>query len=321
MRRVISRLSTYCNLQKMRARPVKQKTSLSDRGYPCFSKALRIGLTLLAVLATGCSTLGVGHYDQEYFRTTYQNETSGYLESGDFKIHYIAEDYRVYRIDLPGFGFSNLPADTDIYQAGSPKVITLMDQLLDHFDIEAVHLAGNSIGGYLAWKYTSERPDRVRTLAVLDPASYQQSLPFLLKLASNPVLNRVVPYTLPDVFIKLGLGQVYGDTDRLDPYHRQRYIDLTMREGNRRNLARVVVALKESALNPDLSDGLSTIKRPVLVMWGGKDKWVPVKFAKRMQKDIPHAAVQIYDDVGHVPMEEIAERTVVDYMAFLQATK
>ncbi len=56
-------------------------------------------------------------------------------------------------------------------------------------------------------------------------------------------------------------------------------------------------------------------------MWGEADAWVPVELSQRWKDDIRDSQVVIYPGVGHMPMEEIPTKTVVDAIAFLNGEK
>ena len=59
------------------------------------------------------------------------------------------------------------------------------------------------------------------------------------------------------------------------------------------------------------------IKAPTLIMWGGEDPWVPVALSQRWNEDIRDSQVVVYPGAGHMPMEEIPDKTVMDAIAFL----
>ena len=52
-------------------------------------------------------------------------------------------------------------------------------------------------------------------------------------------------------------------------------------------------------------------------MWGEHDVWVPISHLDHWRRDVPHAETIVYPDAGHVPMEEIPERTAADARRFL----
>ena len=52
-------------------------------------------------------------------------------------------------------------------------------------------------------------------------------------------------------------------------------------------------------------------------MWGAEDKLIPVSSAKWFKQQVPDAQVTIYPKVGHLPMEEIPERSAADLKTWL----
>ena len=53
---------------------------------------------------------------------------------------------------------------------------------------------------------------------------------------------------------------------------------------------------------------LSGVQTPTLIMWGQDDQLLDVSIAHRFQTTLPNASLIIYEQVGHIPMEEIPER-------------
>ena len=55
-------------------------------------------------------------------------------------------------------------------------------------------------------------------------------------------------------------------------------------------------------------------------MSGDKDLLVPVENAYKFEKDLPNSILKVYENVGHVPMEEIPEQTAEDARSFLSSS-
>ena len=55
-----------------------------------------------------------------------------------------------------------------------------------------------------------------------------------------------------------------------------------------------------------------------MILWGAKDALIPVSDAQRFASDIRGSTLHVYDDLGHVPMEEDGEHTAADTKAFLE---
>ena len=91
-----------------------------------------------------------------------------------------------------------------------------------------------------------------------------------------------------------------------------RFFELLLREGNRGAMFG-----KMEQINANNWTSIKKIKGPTLIIWGDKDEVVPSEHAYRFHKDIPHAEFIMYEKVGHMPMEEIPEKSAMDVLNFL----
>jgi len=74
---------------------------------------------------------------------------------------------------------------------------------------------------------------------------------------------------------------------------------------------------------------LCKIEVPTPIQWGGKDTWVPMKYAELLRNSLPNAKLIVYPELSHVIMEEEpradygrrAESTATDADAFLDETE
>ncbi|MFF5264311.1 alpha/beta fold hydrolase [Actinomadura viridis] len=101
----------------------------------------------------------------------------------------LAERLRVYAIDLlgePGRSVQTAPIQDAEDQAA------WLAETLDGLGIEAAHLVGTSIGGWLACNLALHRPEKVASLSLLDPAATFARFPMGMLLRTIPVL---VPFT------------------------------------------------------------------------------------------------------------------------------
>ncbi len=223
-------------------------------------------------------------------------------------------DYRVIRIDLPPFGFSAPMPDRDY--RGAPMA-ALIDAVLDHYRVESVILVGNSLGGYYAAYYAAHYPARVTALALLGPAGYPQSPPWLLRLAALPLLGRLAELPPPRFAVRRGLRSMYGEPERLDEATVARYQRINALPENRaamRPVARQMV--EHSDRRPPW---VREIGAPTLLLWGQRDRWVPPELAQHWLDDLAAGRLVVYPDAGHIAMEEIPRRSVDDLRRFLDA--
>lgn len=295
----------------------------------------------------GCSSAGMVEIPLDKLKSKYVNANSRFMDLGDgVMLHYrdegqgpvivllhgvmsslhtwdgwtaeLSKHYRVIRVDLPGFGLTGPSSAIDYYD--TPSMVAMLDRVLKQIvGDEPVFLAGNSLGGYLSWNYAIAAPQQVRGLIVIDPVSYPQDTPWIIDLVGTPILGAPGRWIVPRFVVDMNVREVYGDTSRITDDAYQRYFDLLLRPGNRGAMVDIFQTLKVRAQDPQLGDGISSIKVPTQVLWGGKDAWVPPAFAARWQQDLPSAEVITYADAGHIPMEEIPERSVADAARFLRS--
>ncbi len=239
--------------------------------------------------------------------------SSSSLHTWDGWVAKLSVHRRVIRLDLPGYGLTGPAPDKDYSSHRYAKVVA---GLLDQLGIAQADVAGNSLGGRVALTLALEQPARVRRLVLIDSAGLRgERLPAIFRLAGIPVLNGLLRWVTPRAVVRANLNEVYGDKARLTDSVVDRYYDMTLREGNRQ----ATIDRFSHLSDPDLDDRLREIHVPVLLEWGERDAWIPLTSAHRLQAGIAGSKLVTYPDGGHVPMEELPERTAEDADRFLSA--
>lgn len=223
----------------------------------------------------------------------------------------LAGELRVVRLDLPGHGLTG-PDPTGDY--GMDRTIEVLDAFADLLDLKRFSIAGNSLGGHVAWRYAAARPERVNRLVLVDSAGYpREQLPPIIRLARMPVVNRLFLFATPQRIIQRNLESVYADDAKVTPGLVRRYHELVLREGNRRALLD-----RLSTPEPPRPELLAKVVAPTLVQWGALDTWVPLADGERYAREISGARLVVYPDTGHVPQEELPGPTAADALQFLR---
>ena len=220
--------------------------------------------------------------------------------------------FSIYRMDLPAFGLTGPSPNAD-YTIDA--YVSFIENFISKMGLDTFSIAGNSLGGYIAWAYTLEHPQKISQLILLDAAGYPhegESDALAFKIASNPYLRPLMKHITPKSFVRKNLEQVYGDDSKITDELVDRYHDMTLREGNRQAFVDRV-----HTSNKDKSYRLGEIQCPTLILWGALDTWTPVEDANRFVRDIPDATMLMFDGVGHVPMEEIPEFSAAHAAEFL----
>ncbi len=240
--------------------------------------------------------------------------TSASLHTWEGWVNAFKGERRVITMDLPGFGLTG-PNAMDDYRTAT--YVGFVIDLLDTLAVKKCVLAGNSLGGEIAWQVAVSSPGRVERLILVDSAGYplqSQSVPIGFRIARTPGLNRIMEFTLPRSLVASSVRNVYGDAARVTPELIDRYEALTLRSGNRHALVR---RFEQSDFGADAAR-IPTIRQPTLILWGGRDRLIPVDNARRFAHDITGSRLVIFDDLGHVPQEEDASRTAAAVRVFLK---
>ena len=317
---------------------------------------LRSGLRFILVLSvmltlSGCTTLGVGHISFDKLNERYANEASRYIKVGDNLVHYRDEgegpvilaihgildslhtwdgwvdelqgDYRIIRLDLPGFGLTG-PVDVDTVKhdawAGFLHDFVNTIGLEDDF-----YIAGNSLGGAIAWNYAVRHPERVKKMVLIDPASYPyEGLPWPVELSVIPIASQGAKIAIPKLIFNVTAKEVFGDQSKMTPEMIERFFDLSMRRGNRSSYIDIFRELKALASSETFSLRIPEVAQheiPTLLMWGKADAWIPYQQSNLWKRDIPDLEIILYEGVGHTPQMEIPLRTARDARTFIQTAQ
>ena len=138
-------------------------------------------------------------------------------------------------------------------------------------------------------------------------------MPLAFKLSQNPIASRLLKNVLPKSLVKKSIKNVYGNPDLVTEELVNRYYELSLREGNRSALK----ARFEQTLPGALIEKIHTINVPTLLIWGRKDRLIPLKFGKQFEQEIVNSELIVFDDLGHVPHEENPQATVSAVLKFL----
>lgn len=223
---------------------------------------------------------------------------------------------RVIRMDLPAFGLTGPFPDRNYAMA---HYTSFLKDFLTALKIKKCILAGNSLGGQIAWNFTLEQPGMVQKLILIDAAGYptiSKSVPIAFKLGQTPVLKKLLTYITPGFMVRASIENVYFDTSKVTDALVERYFELALRAGNRQAL---VDRLRRSS---DTNyTNIKYIKQPTLILWGAKDLLIPVENAYKFHESLPNPTLVILDDAGHTPMEESPLESLEFVTDFLEDTK
>jgi pimeloyl-ACP methyl ester carboxylesterase len=272
---------------------------------------LILGAFMIAA-TMGCTSLGMTTIPLDKLKAKYADVNSKIIEIDDMNIHYKDEGqgpvlilrhgvcaslhtwdgwverlkghYRIIRLDLPGFGLTGPPSNPSLSDPSFYKKDVavkyfnkVLGEFVDRLKLEKFSIAGNSLGGYIAWNYSLKNPDKVEKLILIDSLGFPQGMPFIINFASNPIIRPFARHTMPRFLVDSATKEVYGDKSKVTDKLKDRYFELMMREGNKGSTVDVFTIFRKLAKDKSISEGIKDLKPPILVMWGTRDVWTPFK--------------------------------------------
>lgn len=238
--------------------------------------------------------------------------TSSSLHTWDGWAHSLVGSRRVIRFDLPAFGLTG-PQPQNDYSIAS--YVRFVGHMLDQLGVKSCVLVGNSLGGQIAWGTALAMPQRISKLVLVDSAGYplqSTSVPIGFRIARTPGLRVLMEHVLPRGVVDSSVRNVYGDPSKVTASLVDRYYDMTLRAGNRQALA---YRLDQNVAGQE--SNIKNLNLPTLILWGSRDNLIPVDSAHRFASDIKGSHLVLFDDLGHVPQEENAQKTVDVFKAFV----
>jgi pimeloyl-ACP methyl ester carboxylesterase len=236
--------------------------------------------------------------------------TASSLHTWDSWSHGLKDKYRIVRMDLPGFGLTG-PDVNNRYEVSDD--VKFLSAFMQKLGISSAHMAGSSLGGRIAWQYALDFPDQVQSLTLINALGYPQAQwPPAIEMGQWPVVDKIMAHFSPRFMYEIGLKEVYFNKALVSDQLVDRYFELSRYPGNMAAFPRRVKA----SLDQD-SSLISQIKVPTLILWGEEDRYFPVASAYQFKKDISGAQLYVYPGVGHLPMEEVPQRSMKNFYEFI----
>ena len=238
--------------------------------------------------------------------------TSGHLEAFARNIGAHAQRYACHAIDMLGHGYTGKPD----YPYEIPRYRDHLLAYMDAVGIGAAHIVGESLGGWVGARTAIDAPQRVASLQLLCAGG---------TVANPDVMERIRTSTreavtrddveLTRARLRLLMADPADATEELVAirhavYHRP---DFVAAIDNLLCLQNLEIRLR-NVLRPE---HLAQITAPTLVVWGRNNPFGEVPEATAMHNAIPGSELVLFDDCGHWPQHEQANRYNALSLGFL----
>ncbi len=241
----------------------------------------------------------------------------GYMDRRmwDDQFAVFAENYRVIRYDVRGFGISELPQvpysdRQDLYE------------LLKFLGVEELHLLGLSLGGEIAIDFTLEHPEMVDALVLVGSPvrGFPRELMFTEEQLQQQI-QRWAPFekAMQERNIPAMVDLLMED-DTLVPSPQYPSARQRVRENlSEYSFAWVLDPAPKQELVPAAYERLAEIHVPTLIIVGGEDHFLLHKSADKLEQDIAGARKVTISETHHMPNMEKPEEFNRIVLNFLNA--
>jgi pimeloyl-ACP methyl ester carboxylesterase len=234
----------------------------------------------------------------------------GSAEDWAHQLPRVGEFARALAFDLPGLGQADKPRH---FPYSGPGWATFVQAALNELGVSRVHLVMNDLGGDAGIHWAAAHPSTFASAVLVNTGpliGYRWHA--IARLHRAPVLGATAVFGG-----RLGLRTVM----RLYEPRLPREVVKRWQRGyglaSRRALDRFY-ANNPAVVTSDLVPDFNRLDRPALVIWGKRNRFVPVKHASDQLESFPSAELVLLPDCGHYAQLEAPERVSELLVSFLR---
>lgn len=208
-------------------------------------------------------------------------------------------EVRVIAIDLPGFGYSDVPSEP----WGIENYAQFTTEFLKRIKAQKFYLLGHSFGGRIVTKIAANRLSGLMGIILVNSAGVtprNQARISIYKLATK----------IAKLFFSIPLLNNFKNIARKIIYKVSGSYDYYLQNG----------AMKETfkkVIEEDLTPYLSSIQVPTSIIWGRHDKMTPVSDAYIINRQIKNSKLIIIENGNHSLNLQMPERLAKEIINFL----
>jgi pimeloyl-ACP methyl ester carboxylesterase len=227
--------------------------------------------------------------------------------------------FHLLSLDFPGHGLTRAPAG---YSLSGDGLADFVDAFAAQLGLPKFAVAGNSMGGGVAWQLALRHPQRINALILVDAAGFPNekppaAVPLAFKILRYPLERALLRNIDNRPLINEGLRTDVSDKALITRALVDRWAEFQRAPGHRA----ILMSISMSSLMSASPEALRGINVPTLILHGGNDVLIEPASAGKFAAAIPGAKVSIYPNVGHLPQIEIPQRSAADVAEFLGAAR
>ena len=247
---------------------------------------------------------------------------NGSLFNFERMVPLLSKEFRLISIDLPGFGLTGAVPSMDYSTQNS---ILVINELTSYLGMEKFSIAGNSMGGGIAWRYALDNPEKTQSLILLASSGIyspeerlqieesERESPLVWKLMRSNFVSYFLSLYTPKFFATQGLKTSVYDPNLATEEIANQFHELTLMQGSREA---ILSRFSKQNYNDEKPDILKKIQAPTLIIHGREDNIISFKSSINLDQYIQNSQLVIYPKIGHLPMYETPARVADDIKKF-----
>jgi pimeloyl-ACP methyl ester carboxylesterase len=198
----------------------------------------------------------------------------------------LAQHYRLYLVDLPGFGSMSYPRNRFALKQAANWLLKWMEAI----ELQKAHFIGHSMGGYISLWIAAHHPEIVSHLVLVSPA---------VAARVHHVFGYLVPLLVSARHLTPSFFPILlYDALRAGPF--------------------TIIQAASDLLTVDVRQELKMVTAPTLLVWGEHDTLVPLSIGHLVRNEMQHAHFLQLKRAGHVSMYDRSETFNAAVLAFLR---
>lgn len=223
----------------------------------------------------------------------------------------LSQDHSVYYYDLLGYGASD-KSPGDVSLAVQNRVL---DALLTHWQLERPYIIGHDFGGATVLRTHLLNERDFEKMVLINPVALSPwGSPFFQHVRRHESAFAGVPGYIHEAIVRAYVGTAAHQP--LNEATLTAIVEPWLGSVGQAAFYRQI-AQADSVYTEEIETRYPKIERPVLILWGEEDSWIPIERGERLHRLIPSSHFRRIPGAGHLVIEEKPEELLSEIRAFL----
>ena len=217
----------------------------------------------------------------------------------------LAETNTVYAFDLPGYGSSEKRGGQDVSLAAQGRILS---ELLDYWGLDKPAVAGHDFGGAIALRTHILEGRDFRAIALIDAVALSPwGSPFYRLVQDHVGVFRRIPAYMHEAMVAAYVRD--ATYEPMDDEALKPYVEPWLGAEGQEAFYRQIVQ-NDARYTDEVQPLYPRIERPVMIVWGENDRWIPLEKGEQLHDAIPGSQLKTIPRCAHLAQEDAPDAVV-----------